>query len=207
MAVETDPNTPTTPADEPQTFAEPTPTEPVAAQPPVDEPLGEPGKRALEAERAARKEADRLRKEAEAEAKRLREAAESEDERKTREAEEGRVLAAQGQESLRQANLILSLADQGLGAKQARAAVKLLDGIQYDGDNLPVNLDDCLIAARATYGEGVFATPASAPASPAAADLHPGARPPGDGPDEAALLAGYMSTHFPQVRTEHAGTT
>lgn len=57
-----------------------------AADPTVDEPLGDAGKRALDAERAARKEADKRLKAMEAELDKLREAQMSEQERAVAEA-------------------------------------------------------------------------------------------------------------------------
>lgn len=183
-----------------------------------EEQLGEEGKAALEKERAARRAEEKARKAAE---KRAREAqakldekekAElTEKERLEREAEEGRNLAAKATETIRRANLLNALAQKGLGGAKGKAAVKLLEDLEYNDDHEPTNLDDRIEAAKATYPAELFkgATPESErkegdKGGAARPDLHQGARPDAD-PDEEALMAEYMKHAFPQAQ-EPAGT-
>jgi hypothetical protein len=177
-AMADEPNTPpvnTPPADPPQ--------------PPADQPLGEAGQRALVAEREARKAAEAInaqsqdaralkasedaRQKAEREAaeaktrlETLQRAQESETERLKREAEEGRNLAQQGTAAVREARLLTSLTGRGLAGPNALAAVRLLDGVEFDAANNPTNLDARLTAARQLYGEAPFSAGATPPGTP-----------------------------------------
>ena len=75
----------TTPQDAPTPPADQAPTD--GATPPADDNLGDPGKRALEAERAARKEAEKQAKAVQKELEQLRQAQMSESEKALAEAE------------------------------------------------------------------------------------------------------------------------
>jgi hypothetical protein len=58
---------------------------------------------------------------------------------------------------LRNANLRDAIAAKGFSGPQAKAVAKLLDGLEYDGDDEPTNLDARLEAAGEEYGD--FVTP------------------------------------------------
>lgn len=171
-------------ADDPTPDPAPTPDDPAPpADPPADPPeddtsdekLGEKGKAALDAERKARKEADKRARDAEARAKKLEDEKLSEEEKLKQRAEEGDKNLTRGTEKIRRANLLLSLTAKGITGGKAKAAARLLDGVEYDDDDEPTNLDSALEAAKAEYGAEAF-TGATPPAPPAP-DLHGGARP------------------------------
>jgi hypothetical protein len=164
------------PADPPK--ADP-PKDPPKTDPPKDELLGDAGKRALEAERLARRDADKRAREAEAELDKIRTAALSEEEKTKKQAEEDRKAAREGRKALRSANLLLALQAKGIG--NPKAAARLLDGVRYDDDtHEPSNLDEAITAAKAEFGEAMFSTGKRAPA-----DINPGG---GGGPDDGPKL-------------------
>jgi hypothetical protein len=127
-------------------------------------------------------------------------------------AEQGRTLAATATERLRSANMLMALHGQGITGPKARAATKLLEGVEFNTDEEPTNLETRLAAAKAAYGEEMFtgATPAPdapapspalpMPGHPAHPDFHGGVRPPAPDADEDAQFQRYMHTHFPQTR-------
>lgn len=121
-----------------------------------EEKLGEVGKAALDAERKARRDADKRAKDAETKLKTLEDEKLSEAEKLKREAEEGKAAGVSATEKLRKANLTLALADKGLTGAKAKAASRLLDGVEYDEDDEPTNLDVVITAAKAEYGEDMF---------------------------------------------------
>lgn len=202
-----DPEPTPTPTPAPASAPEPTPT---PAPAPADPPLGEGGQRALEAERQARKDAEkklaaeRTRREA------LEREQMTENERLKAEAEDGKRLSAQATEKLRQAKLALALGGEGITGPVAKAALRLLDGVEFDESDEPVNLSERLEAAKATYGEEMFkgATPTPAPEptpTPAHPSLHQGAAPAATvDPDEEAKFAQYMAENFPGALPEPA---
>jgi colicin import membrane protein len=175
-----------------------------AAEQAEKDKLGEAGHRALEAERAARKEADTARKTAEkaardAQAKldKLEEDKLSETEKLKKQAEDGQALAAKATEKLRRAHLLMALAEEGLTGGKAKAAARLLDSVEYDDADEPQNLKDAITAATAEYGEDLFkgATPTT---DTHTVDQHQGARQEAAQPaDEAAAFAAI----FPQLRS------
>jgi hypothetical protein len=222
-AMADEPNTPpvnTPPADPPQ--------------PPADQPLGEAGQRALVAEREARKAAEAInaqsqdaralkasedaRQKAEREAaeaktrlETLQRAQESETERLKREAEEGRNLAQQGTAAVREARLLTSLTGRGLAGPNALAAVRLLDGVEFDAANNPTNLDARLTAARQLYGEAPFSAGAGFPIPAAHYNArqvgppqpsHQGARPGQPALTEDQQFDEYMKRSFPHLFQE-----
>lgn len=197
-AAETPPTTPPAPvptAPTPPEPATPAPAEPAPAAT-ADEPLGEGGKAALEREREARKKAER---EAAAEKKRADDlAAEklSDQEKLEKRAKDGDEAKAQGTAKLRSANLITALADKGLTGGKARAAARLLT-VEFDDKDEPSNLDDAITAAKAEFGEELFAgatpngsgdQPPPEGGAPQTPDLHQGVRVPATEEDEAAAI-------------------
>jgi hypothetical protein len=143
---------------------------PAPAAPAATDELGDAGKRALDAERVRAKEAEKRARAAEQRAKALEDASLSETEKLKREAEEGRSLAERATGKLRRANLISALADEGFSGAKARAAAKLVEGVEYDDDDEPTNLKQALKSAEREYGDLV--KPAPAPAT----DFDGGAR-------------------------------
>jgi hypothetical protein len=116
--------------------------------------LGDAGKAALDAERKGRKEAERAAREAQAKLDEIEKASLSETERLKKEAEEGKALAASATDKLRRANLMAALSEAGVG--NVKAAVRLLDGVEYSDDDEPKNLDAAMTAAKAEFGEAMF---------------------------------------------------
>jgi hypothetical protein len=152
------------------TITPPTPPAPAPAPaptPPAPDPaaLGDAGKRALDLERDARQAAEKRARDAEAEAARLRQTQESENDRLKREADEGRAASEAATAQLREARTLVALSGKGLAGPKALAASKLLDGVEFDAEQNPTNLDARIDAAKAKYGDEVFAgaTPAPTP--------------------------------------------
>ena len=82
----------------------------------------------------------------------------TEAEKLKKDAEEGVKRGESGTAKLRSANILLALAeDHGLSGGRAKAAAKLLDGVEFNDDDEPKNLKDALEAAAKVYGEDVFA--------------------------------------------------
>lgn len=165
--------------DEPTTGT-PAPAEQATADKGADDSLGDAGKAAIAREREARKQAEReardLKKRLDAiDAEKL-----SETERLQKRVEEAESNAATASGKVQRANLLAALSDEGLTGKQARAAARLLDDVQFDEDGEPTNLADALKAARATYGDDMFAKRA-ATAAETSVDTHPGVRQTDDG--------------------------
>lgn len=77
----------------------------------------------------------------------------SETEKLKKEAEQGRELAEKATSKLRNANLRDALAVKGFTGPQAKAVAKLLDGVEYDTDDEPSNLDARITAAAEEYGD------------------------------------------------------
>lgn len=65
-------------------------------------------------------------------------------EKLAKEAEDAKALAATAQKQLREAKLISALADPKHGIVSATAAAKLIDGVEFDDDGAPTNLDAVL---------------------------------------------------------------
>lgn len=134
----------------------PDPTPDPKPDPPKDEPLGDGGKAALDKERADRKaekkRADALQARLDAlEADKL-----SDTEKLQKRADDAESKVTAATEKLRRAHLLTALADKGLAGTKAQAAAKLIDGVDYDDDDQPKNLDDAITAATALYGEDMF---------------------------------------------------
>lgn len=119
--------------------------------------LGEGGKSALDAERKARKEAEKVARDAQAKLDKLEAEKLSDSEREKKRADDAEAKLGPATEKVRRANVTLALADLGLQGARAKAAAKLLEGVEFDADtDEPTNLDDRLTAARAEYGEEMF---------------------------------------------------
>lgn len=186
---------PPTPAPTPTPPPPPPPAAPPAVpsppSPPAEEPLGENGLRALRAEREARIAAERLldlghtgREALEVERRRADAAERERDELRTRQSEDAAKAIRQAQ----QANTVLALSGLGVTGPKALAALKLIEGVEFDGNQAPTNLDARLSAAKAAYGEDLFGSAAPPPTPPPPANGHPavhgGPRPPQPDADE-----------------------
>jgi hypothetical protein len=189
--------------------------------PPKDEEkLGDPGKAALQREREARKAAEAENKETKRRLEALEAEKLSDQQKLEKRAEDGDKARAEGTDKLRAANLRLALADKGLTGGKAKAAARLLDGVQFNGDDEPTNLDDAITSAKATYGDELFAvvkteekpppegeTPEEKAAREALEkdpNLHAGARKNSKEADEDALIGDYVKFHFPTSDKEPA---
>jgi hypothetical protein len=174
--------------------------------------------RLIASEREARATAEREAAAQKARADELAKASETEADRLKREAEEGRNLGAQGAAALQQANKLVGLTSLGLTGPAAAAALKLVDGVEFDSMHRPTNLQARLDAAKQIYGEGPFtgATPVPvptpdptdpaaiaaaaagpAPGVPVIPEMHQGPRVPA-GPSDAEKEAAWLSS-FPQA--------
>lgn len=200
-----------TPTPPPPTPA-PTPV-PSPPSPPADDALGENGMRALRAEREARIAAERLldlghsgREALEFERRRAEAAERERDELRTRQSTD----TANAIQSAQRANTLYALAGLGVTGPKALAAMKLIEGVEYDGNHTPTNLDARLSAAKTTYGEDLFGAPAPPPTptppTPTPPTPHPsvhgGPRPPQPEADEDAQFNAHFGHFFgPQVST------
>jgi len=118
--------------------------------------------KAYEKLRAAEAELKATRAEAAETARKLKEyedAQLSEDERLRQQAEEGVKAREEGVRLVREAKLLTALTAHGLPGGQAKAAAKLLDGVEYDAAHEPTNLDAAIEKATAVYGATPFALP------------------------------------------------
>lgn len=165
--------------------------------------LGEGGKAALDAERQAKRDAEKRATAAEGKLKTFEDAQLSETEKLQKEAEEGKALAATATDKLRKANLVSALSDHGLTGGAAKAAARLLDKVEFSDDDEPKNLEDAIKAAKAEFGEAIFT--GATPTTPTP-DLHPGARTPAPDADEDAQYSAYMKANFPQTAATPAAT-
>jgi hypothetical protein len=167
--------------------------------PPKDDPkpddLGPNGKAALDAERKARRDAEKAAREAQKKLDDIEAANLTKEQAAEKRATDAEAKVTAATEKLRKANLITALSDEGITGGKAKAAARLLDAVEYDDNDEPTNLADAITAAKAEYGEDMFkgATPAPPPDPP---DHHHGPRPPVT-PDEDAALAAI----FPQLRS------
>jgi hypothetical protein len=131
-----------------------------AAAAKTDDRLTDADRKALEGvvkkERDARREADKALAAAQKELDELKAADLSEKEKAEKRAEEAEAKVTDATSKLRKANLMTALADKGLTGAKAKAASKLLDGVEYDEDDEPKNLDESITAATAEYGEDMF---------------------------------------------------
>lgn len=144
-----------------------------------DGALGDAGKKALDRERQARKDAEKRAKDAEAKVKTFEEADLDERQKAETRAEEAEARVKKATEKAQRANLLNALAEQGLTGPKGKAAARLLaDQVEYDDDDEPTNLKDAIEAATAEYGEETFkaATAATAPSGGADQGARDGAK-------------------------------
>lgn len=100
------------------------------------------------------KQAKKLQKELDAAQAKLKEEEDaklSEQEKALKRAEAAEAKIAAAEDKLRTANLLVALADSGHGIVSAKAAAKLIEGVEYDDDGKPSNLDDILPAFIESY--------------------------------------------------------
>lgn len=137
-----------------------------AAKKAEEDKLGEGGQAALKAEREARKAADKRAADAEKKLQAIEDAKLSDADKAKKEADDAKSAAAKAVEQLREAKLLVALGDHNLTGAKAKAAAKLIEGVEYDDDtNEPTNLEAVLTSATETYGEDIFkgATPKPKP--------------------------------------------
>lgn len=186
--------------------ATPVPVFPPEAQfpPSGEEALGDAGKAALDRERSARKTAEKDAKERQKRIDALEAEKLSETEKLKREADQGRTLAQQATGKLRRASLLTALGAEGLVGPKAKAAARLIDGVEYDDDDEPTNLADRLEVAKAEYGEEMFSAPTPPNGGSEHPNLHQGVRREARSSSEDERFAAYMQQHFPEA-AEPAG--
>lgn len=109
---------------------------------------------------------------------------------------------------LRRANLKAALADEGITGQQAKAAMRLLDGVEYDDDDEPSNLAEALEAAEAVYGKATVRGTAK-PKAPAADGGAGGSTGDGQGPRLTADELEYAKKFgmSPEEYAAHKSTT
>lgn len=127
-----------------------------------EDKLGEGGKAALEAERTARKAAEKAAKAAQDKLDKIETDKLSDADKAKKAADDATKLANDAIAQLREAKLLVALGDHNLTGAKAKAAAKLIEGVEYDDDtNEPTNLEAVITSATETYGEDIFkgATP------------------------------------------------
>jgi len=132
---------PKEPEKEPEATPEAKPEPPKGADGTTFDP--ERAQRALEAAREAEKKAKaeaKENREAKAELDKLKERDLSEQEKLAKQAKEALEKAEAADGKLRKANLIAALTNPEFGIVNARAAAKLIEGVEYDDEGEPTNL-------------------------------------------------------------------
>ncbi len=118
---------------------------------------------ALDAERALRKQHEADAKAAKAKLKKIEDADATDLEKATQRADAAEAKITAATDKIRRANLLSALSDAGV--TKAKAAARLLDGVEYDdATDEPKNLDAAITAAKAEYGDDMFK--ATKPAAP-----------------------------------------
>lgn len=176
-----------------------------SADPPADPPKTPPvtgeftaaDKAALDAalasERTLRKQHEKDAKDLKARLQKLEDADASELDREKKRADEAEARITAATEKARRANLLTALI--GAGVPKAKAAARLLDGVEYDDDtDEPTNLDAALATAKTEYGDDMFKA-----AKPTAPDLNGGGgngdiTPPNLSADELAMAKSFQMT-------------
>lgn len=157
-------------------------------------------------ERAATRAAEKAAREAQKKLDDIAAQSLTETEKLKKEAEDGKALATAATDKLRRANLMAALHDAGV--QNVKAAVRLLDGVEYDDSDEPKNLDDAVKSAKAEFGEQMFQA-----IKPGPANINGGGGngAPSDGPsltaDEwaAATAAGMSPEEFKHYQDPKAG--
>lgn len=135
-------------ADDPETPADDPKETPKVEEPPTPEPPKDDfdKARAMATIQKQRDEEKRLKAElaearkAKAELDAIKEKDLSEQEKLAKQAQEALAKAEAADSKLRRANLIAALADPSIGIVNARAAAKLIEGVEYDENGEPTNL-------------------------------------------------------------------
>jgi len=194
-----------TPPPPPAPAPPPPPAVPSPPSSPPDEVLGENGIRALRNEREARLAAERLldlghsgREALEFERRRAEAAERDRDALKDRLSGE----AVQAAQQAQRANVMLALAGQGVTGPKARAAIKLVEGLEFNDSFEPTNLEARLSVAKQSYGDDLFNGAAAAPPPEPAPSQHPavhgGPRPVQPEAEEDDEFRRHFGFFFPQ---------
>jgi hypothetical protein len=134
-----------------------------------DEKLGDAGKAALEAERKARRDAEKRAKAAEDKAREYEDAEKSELEKAQDRIKHLEANGQQATEKVRRANLLAELSKSQHGLASAKAALKLIDGVEYDDDGEPLNATErieALLTENPFLKAAANGTSTTSPASP-----------------------------------------
>lgn len=203
-----DPNPNPNPAPTPAPAPAPAPPAPTPPAPTGGDPLGEAGLRALQAERDARADAERKYQAEKTARETLEREKMTKEQQLEADAKAGRDATATATSMLHKAMTVTALAGKGLVGPKALAASKLIDGLQFDDQGIPTNLDARIEAAKVLYGADLFtgATPAptptpnapTPPTPPPHPSLHQGPRQPA-AEDEEAKFDAFMRANFPDA--------
>lgn len=150
--------------------------------------LGDGGKAALDAERTARKKAEKEAKDALAKLKAIEDADASELEKATKRADEAEAANAKLTETARKARLTVELAKPEHALVDAAATAALITGVEFDEDGNPTNVADRVKAVTETYA---FLKGKAAPPPPG--DINAGGGGGGGGGDGPTLTAEELS--------------
>jgi hypothetical protein len=116
--------------------------------------LGDAGKAALSMERKARQAAEKAARDAQAKLDALEAEKLSDVEKLEKRATDAEAKVSAATDKLRKANLLTALSASGVA--HPKAAVRLLDGVEFDDSDEPKNLDAAITAAKTEYGEDMF---------------------------------------------------
>jgi hypothetical protein len=171
---------------------DPAPKDP-PADPPKDPPVTGDAKTAadvarlqaaLDAERAQHKTAAKDAKDLKARLDKIEAADASELELATKRADEAEAKLTKATENTRKANLLVALGDSKHGLVSAAAAARLAEGVEYDDNDQPTNVD----AVATKLKESFDFLKGTAPA-PKPGDINPGGGAGGGGGNEPVLTA------------------
>jgi hypothetical protein len=116
--------------------------------------------------------------------------------------------ASQAAQQAQRANVMLALAGQGVTGPKAKAAIKLVEGLEFNDSFEPTNLEARLSVAKQTYGDDLFngngaATappePTTPPPSPHPA-VHGGPRPQQPQAEEDEMFRRHFGFFFPNTQ-------
>lgn len=142
--------------------------------------LGAGGKTALDAERKARRAAEKKAAEAQKKLDDAEAAKLSDLDREKKRADDAEAKVTGATEKLRKANLLTALAVEKVA--NPKAAARLLDGVEFDEDDEPTNLQDAIKAAKAEYGEEFFGAAKAPKKKPGSGDAGAGTDEDREGP-------------------------
>jgi hypothetical protein len=205
--------TDTTTAGDTAATADTTATDTTVTATATTDTLGDAGKAALDQERKARRDAEKRAKDVEARLKKFEDDQLSEQEKAVKRAADAEGKVAQAEQRLRTANLIAELARPEHGIVNAKAAAKLIDGVEYDDDGEPTNLDT-LLPAFLDENPYLKTTAAVADPKPVGTGANAGAgtqgaKPPDLTADELAYAAkhGMTPERYAQMKGTDAAMT